>query len=162
LFEADRLRALPEHERAELAELLAAADDRRKVVAGQHAGLARELGRPVREQDLRLADAAGIEEQLARCGVRGCVLGADADGELAEGDPAGLTAPAGVDQLALERQEPPEGRDRPRRGAFLESRLEPRATDLDLEHPRNPSAPSSNTRLLLARDHAAPESTPAL
>src|SRR5207247_6918207 len=130
LFGADRLGALPEHQRAELAELLGASDDRGEVVARQHAGLACELGRPVREQDLRLADAAGIEEQLPRPRVRGRVLRADPDVELAERDPAGLPAPAGVDQLALQRQQPPEGRDRSRRRALLEPGLESRAANV--------------------------------
>src|SRR5207248_10547002 len=101
------------------------------------AGLARELCRPVGEEKLHLADAAGVEQQLARRRVRGCVLRPDSDIELPKRDPAGLAAPARMDQLALERQQPPKGRDRLRRCTLLEPRLEACAPDLDLEHPRN-------------------------
>src|SRR5579864_1333713 len=66
LCEDDLLGALPEEALAEGAQVLVALDDRREVVASERAGLAREADVAVREQELRLADAAGVEDQLAR------------------------------------------------------------------------------------------------
>ena len=73
----------------------------------------------VREEQLGLADAAGVEQQLARRRVAGRVLGPDPELELAQGDPVRLAAPAAVDDLGLERQQPPERRDGRRRGLVL-------------------------------------------
>src|SRR6185312_2899227 len=109
--ETNRLRSLPEEAASELAQVLAAFDDRREVVAGERPRLAREADVPVREQDLGLADAARIEDELTRVRVARCVLRADADVEVAEGDPAALSAPADVDALRLERKQPPERSD---------------------------------------------------
>src|SRR5207302_6247984 len=128
---------LPEHQRPELAQLVGALDDRCEVVARQHSRLARELRWPVWQEDLHLADPAGVEQQLPRPRIAGRVLRPDPYVELAERDPAGLAAPAGMDQFALEWKQPPERGDRLRRRALLEARLEARAADLDLEHPRN-------------------------
>src|SRR5690349_20754589 len=76
LLEGDLLRAVPERETSELEQVLAALDDRREVVAGVRARLRAEGAVAVREEELGLGDAAGEEEQLARRGVAGCVLGA--------------------------------------------------------------------------------------
>src|SRR3954466_3069270 len=95
------------------------------MVAGEEPGLARERGRAVREQDLGLADPARIEEQLAGRRVARRVLGAEADVEGAERDPARLAAPARVDDPALQRQQPPERVPRRRRELLLEPRDEP-------------------------------------
>src|SRR5688500_4366885 len=78
LVERDVLRALPEHEPAELAQLLAALDDRREVVAREGASLARKARSAVREEDLGLAHAARVEEQLTRRRVARSALGTDA------------------------------------------------------------------------------------
>ena len=66
LAEDDLLRALPEELLPERAEVLVALDDRREVVPGELAGLRGEVDVAVREQDLRLRDAAGVEDDLAR------------------------------------------------------------------------------------------------
>src|SRR4029077_5839611 len=117
-------RALPEDERPELAQLLGPFDDRREVVSCQHAGFAREMSRAVGEEDLGLADAAGVEEQFAGVRVAGRVLGPDPDVQLTERNPAGLAAPTCVEHLALERQQPPKSCNRLRRRALLEPCLE--------------------------------------
>jgi len=56
------------------------------VVARELSGLAREAGLAVGEEDLGLADAAGVEEDLARPGVARRILEADAEVEVAERD----------------------------------------------------------------------------
>src|SRR2546423_15644509 len=132
-----RVGALPQYDGTELAELFAALDDRRDVVPGQHACLARELRRAVREENLHLADAARVEQQLAWPWIRGRVLRTDPDVERAERDPAGFAAPARVDQLALQREQSSERGDGLGRRTVLEPRLESRAAGLDLEHSRN-------------------------
>src|SRR5919198_4363726 len=134
LPEGDVLRTVPEHALAELLQALAALDDRREVVAGELSGLAREARVPVREQQLGLADAAGIQQQLAGRGVARRVLGADADVEVSEWDPSRLPAPARLDDLAVERQQAAERGDRLRRGFLLQPRGEVEVAGNDLEH----------------------------
>ena len=58
----------------------------------------------VREQDLGLAHAARVDQDLARCRVARGVLGADAEVEVAERDPGRLAAPAHVDHPVAERE----------------------------------------------------------
>src|SRR2546423_3040868 len=103
LREGDRLRAPPQHDLTEILQAFAALHDRREVVPGQLAGLAREAGRAVGKEQLGLAHAAGIEQELARRGIARRVLRSDPHVELAERDPGGLAAPARLDELALER-----------------------------------------------------------
>src|SRR5205814_8335697 len=94
LAEGDVLCPVPEHELAELEQPLDALHDRREVVPGQLAGPAREARLPVREEQLGLADAARIEEQLPRRRVARRALRPEADLEGSERDPRGLAAPA--------------------------------------------------------------------
>src|SRR5205085_11995550 len=78
------------------------------MVAGELADLAGEADRAIREEDLRLADAAGIEKDLPRCRKARRVFVAEAEIERAERDPVGLTArpdmaqPLAIGQQALE------------------------------------------------------------
>ncbi len=87
------------------------------MVAGELAHLAGEMHAAIGEQDLGLADAAGIEDDLARRRIAGVVLVGDAEIEIAERHPDALAAPAHVDRLALERHRLAEGGDRLRRAA---------------------------------------------
>src|SRR5437868_10309733 len=92
------------------------------MVAGKLADLAGEADRAIREEDLSLADAAGIEEDLPWCRKARRVFVAEAEIERAERDPAGLTAPPDMDQsLAIGQQALETGAGQRRRLA-----LEPR------------------------------------
>src|SRR3954466_15220163 len=64
LGEADLLRALPQHQVAQLLQVFGAFDDGREMVAGELPHPAREQRRAVGKEDLRLAYAARIEEQV--------------------------------------------------------------------------------------------------
>src|SRR4029079_12385502 len=103
--EHDVQRALPQDRAPELAQLLVAGRDREEVVAGELAHLAREQRAAVGEQDLGLAVAARVEQDLARRGVAGVVLEPQARAHVAERDPGRLAAPAHVDDLLAERQQ---------------------------------------------------------
>src|SRR5713226_73950 len=98
LFEHDVLGALPQRLAPQLAQLVDAIDDGGEMVSGQRPGLAAEGRRAIGDQDLGLADAAGIQEQLPGGGIPRRVLEADPDVEVAEGDPGRLPTPAGMDQ----------------------------------------------------------------
>jgi len=74
LAKGDRLRAVPEHELAELLQSLAALDDRGEVIAGELPGLACEAGGAVGKEQLCLADAAGVQQELAGRGIARRVL----------------------------------------------------------------------------------------
>jgi hypothetical protein len=111
---------VPQNELPEPVQPFTARDDRGEVVARQLSRLAREARVAVWEEQLRLADAAGIEQQLAGGGIARRVLRPDADVEVAHRNPGGPATPAGLDELALERQQTPEGGDCLRRGVFLE------------------------------------------
>src|SRR5258708_6857368 len=117
--ESDLLRAFPEDLPAELAQVLDSFVDRGEVVARQLPHLAGEQGRAVREEDLGLADAAGVEQQVPRRGMAGVVLVAEVEVERAERDPRRLAAPAGLDQLGAQRQHRLEGRACLRPGVAL-------------------------------------------
>src|ERR1044072_310545 len=94
------------------------------MVAGELPHLAREARRAVREENLDLRETPGVEEELARGRVRVRVLRIQFEVELeAHGDPGGLAAPARLDELALEREEPAQGSDRIRGRLLLEARL---------------------------------------
>ena len=137
LAERDVLGAVPEHPPAELAQVLVPGDDRREVVPGERARLARERDVAVREQELRLAHAARVEDQLARARVAGRVLRPDADVELAHRDPPALARPADVDDLRLERQHPAKRRNGLGSRFGHEARREPKVAGGDLEHRPN-------------------------
>ena len=68
------------------------------------AGLRREAHVAVREEDLGLRDSARVEHDLAGVRVAGRVLGAEPEVEIAERDPARLSAPADMDDPRLERK----------------------------------------------------------
>src|SRR4051812_24833811 len=122
--EHDVLRALPEGHLAQRAQVLVALDHREEVVPGQLADDAREQAAAVGQEDLGLAEAAGVEEDLARRRVARVVLEADAELELAERDPRRLAAPAHVDDLLRVRQQLRERGAGLRRALLLEPRLE--------------------------------------
>src|SRR4029077_18092261 len=88
----------------ELAEVLAALVDRGEMVAGELAHLACEHGRAVGKENLRFADPAWVEEELARRRVARVVLVTDVEVEFAERDPGRLAAPPRLDDLRLQRK----------------------------------------------------------
>src|SRR3954454_25328722 len=132
--EHDVLGTLPQRLLAEGAQVLGVLDDGEEVVAGELADDAREQAAAVRQEDLGLAEAAGVEQDLPRRRMARVVLEADADVELAERDPGRLAAPPHVDHLLLERQQLREGGARLRRAILLEPRLERVRPGGDLQH----------------------------
>src|SRR5262249_35357256 len=81
--------------------------------AGEHAAT-------VGEEDLGLAVAAGVEEDLAGRRMAGVVFEPDANVEVTEWDPGRLAAPPHMDDLLLERQQLGERLARLRRALLLE------------------------------------------
>src|SRR4051794_15490094 len=132
--EHDVLRTFPQRLLAERAQVLVALDDSEEVVAGELADDAREQAAAVRQQDLGLAEAARVEQDLAGRGVARVVLEADADVELAQRDPRRLAAPAHVDDLLLEREQLRERGARLRRALLLEARREGVRPGRDRQH----------------------------
>ena len=90
----------------------------------------------VGEEDLGLAQAAGVPEDLARGRVAGGVLGlaVEADVEVAERDPGRFAAPADVDDLRVKRQQALEGRDGLGRLLGLQRALEGEGAGGDGQH----------------------------
>src|SRR5262245_8259446 len=103
--EHDVLGTLPQGHLAQRPEILVALEHGQEVVARELANDARERAAAVGQEDLGLAVAARVEEDLAGRRVAGVVLEANADVEVAEWDPRRLAAPAHVDDLLLERKE---------------------------------------------------------
>src|SRR5262245_61560803 len=122
--EGDRLGAFPERQAPERRELLEPLDDRGEVVPGERAGLRRERAVAVREQQLGLADAARVEQELARRGVARGVLCPDPELAVTPRNPVGLAAPAAVDDPVLEREDRAERRDGRGRVGLLEAGAE--------------------------------------
>src|ERR1700694_2355218 len=130
-FESDVLRAFQHDEVADRLQLFGALFDRRKVVARELSDLAREQRRAVREQDLGLADAAGVEQQMSRRRVTRVVLEAEAEIEVAQRDPGGLTAPPRLNEAGPERQHGDELRARCRSPLPLLASSDPQLGDPD-------------------------------
>src|ERR1700722_3870667 len=103
-FEQDILSAVPQHVFAERTYVLIALYDRQKMISRKLADFAGEMHPAIGQQDFGLADAARIENELARRRIAGVVLVMQAEIELAEGDPAALAAPAHVDDSLFVRQ----------------------------------------------------------
>src|SRR5205823_1916501 len=95
-------RAFPEREPTDLRELCVAFDDRREVVSGKLPHLAREHRRAVREQDLHLREAAGIDEHLAGGRVTRVILEIHPESLLPHRDPGRFAAhPAPIRRAAV-------------------------------------------------------------
>ena len=69
-----------------------------EVIASKLPDLAGETDAAIGEQDLSLADAAGVEEELTRGGIARRALVAEAEVKPTEWDPACFAAPPHVDQ----------------------------------------------------------------
>src|SRR5689334_8287217 len=95
------------------------------MVAGQLPHLGSKAARSIREENLGLAVATGVEEDLTGSGVTGRILEADTKLKISEGNPRRLTAPANVNDLVAEGEPQPEGGTRLRCGLVLHPRPEP-------------------------------------
>src|SRR3954466_8414043 len=133
-LEGNVLGAFPEEGLAELGEVLVALDDGREMIARELPRLGGEVDVAVGEQDLGLGNATRIEHDLARVRIARPVLGAEAEIEVAERDPAGLAAPAHVDDARAQRQQRAEYGHRLRRCLLLEAGTERKATCGDVQH----------------------------
>src|SRR6476619_2150972 len=102
--------------------MLEALDHGEKVVPGELAADTAETAAAVREQELRLAVAARVEQHLAGRGVARVVLELEPGLRLPERDPHGLAAPADVDEVVRVGQQLYEVRARPRGALLLEHR----------------------------------------
>src|SRR5713226_1606387 len=131
--ERDLLRAFPEDLLAQLTQAVDAFVDRGEVVAGQLTHLAGEQCRAVRKEDLGLADAARVEQQVSGRRMARVVLVTELEVELAERDPGRLAAPPRLDQLGVQRQHRLEGRACLGRGVALEPREEAKPRDGNLD-----------------------------
>src|ERR1700716_2148255 len=103
------------------------------MIARELAHLAGKMHAAIGQQDLGLADAAGIKDDLAGRGIAGVVLVGDAEIEIAERHPDPLAAPAHMDRLALERHRLAKGRAGFGRQLFLETGLEREVAGADNE-----------------------------
>ena len=132
LAEGDRLGALPEGQLAQGGQLLLPLHDRGEVVRPELARLRREVAVAVREEQLGLALATGVQGELAGVGVRRRVFRADAQVAVAPRDPVRLAAPAAVDDPVLEGEDGAECGDRLRRQLLLE--VDRKSTRLNSSH----------------------------
>jgi hypothetical protein len=98
-FHQKGLGALPQREPAQIQQLVQSIDQRQEMVARQLAELAGETHATIREQDFGLAEAAGIENELAGRRVARGVLNRKIQRLVAERDPAPFAAPADMDDL---------------------------------------------------------------
>jgi uncharacterized protein YdeI (YjbR/CyaY-like superfamily) len=94
------------------------------VIAFERARATGEGDFAVGEEELGLADATGIPEELTWPGPARGILRAHPDLEFAERDPASLTAPAAVHQSLRVGEQPAEGGTRRRRGSVFHCRDE--------------------------------------
>src|SRR5262249_21486963 len=116
--------------------MLGSLDDGQEVIASQLSDLAAESHAAIGQQDLGLANAAGMEEELTRDGVARRVLVAEAEVKSTEWDPACLSAPPHVDQaLAVRQHALKSGASQRSRGALKASPEREQANgDADIYH----------------------------
>src|SRR4029078_8008568 len=93
-FDADRLGPLSQHRSAQFRESIEIGCDSNEMIACKLAHLARKSHAPIGDQDLGLADPAGIEKHLARRRVARVVLVGQPEILLAKRNPNRLPAPA--------------------------------------------------------------------
>jgi hypothetical protein len=119
-------------------QLLNSRDNRQEVVAGELTDFAGDADAAIGEQDLGLADAAGVKEELARRRIARGILVAEAEVEIAERDPARLAAPSHMDQALPVRQHAREFVAGARSGGALKARRkgERAGGDSNIRHDR--------------------------
>src|ERR1700679_2944205 len=103
-FKQNILGAVPQHQLAERTHLIAALDDRQKMISRELTDLAGETHIAIGEQDLGFAGAAGIENDLDGRRIAGVVLVAQPKIEIAELEPAPFPAPAHMNDPFFVRQ----------------------------------------------------------
>jgi hypothetical protein len=91
------------------------------MVTGELPNFAGEADRAIGQQDFRLADPAGIKDELTGRRVARRVLVTEAKIELAQWDPTGLAAPSRMNETLIVRQHAGEFRASPRRPGVLEA-----------------------------------------
>src|SRR3954453_10733177 len=102
-FEANLLRAFPQHGLSQRWQIFQSRGQGDEMVSSKLSHLGREVHSAIGQQDFGLADAAGIKNDLAGRGIAGVVFVGDAEVEIAKRHPDPLAAPANMDHLALER-----------------------------------------------------------
>src|SRR5688572_29788732 len=101
------------------------------MVAGEWSHLAGERRAAVGKEQLGLARATRMEQQIAPRRVAGRVLAGDREVQIAQGNPGRLAPPAGLDQPMREWKEGPKRGARQGRRLLLESRRESKVADHD-------------------------------
>src|SRR5262249_6861550 len=101
------------------------------MVAGELTHLAGEMHAAIGKQDFGFADAAGIEDDLARRRIARMVFVADAEIKVTKRHPHRLAAPAHMDHLALKRHRLAKRRAGLRRKLLLETGFEGKIAGVD-------------------------------
>ena len=125
------LRPLPKDLLAQFGPILLTFGDCQEMISRKLPHLAGEVHAAICEQDLRLAESAGVENELARRRIAGRVLEAHAEIGVAQGNPAAFAAPADMNDALLIRQKREEKRAGLRCKLFFEPRLEAEVVVLD-------------------------------
>jgi Methyl-accepting chemotaxis protein (MCP) signalling domain len=134
-LEQDVFGAAPEHLDTEFPQVFLAVHDGEEMIARELAHLARKTTAAVRNQDFGFAVPARIEQNVADRGMTGVIFEPRFQVEIAQRDPAGLAAPAHVNDLLAIGQKRRERRDRSRRSGIGErDEMEISGDDADGTH----------------------------
>jgi len=117
-LEPDILGPLPQGELSQWRDVFQPGNDRAEMIAGELAHFAGEVHAAIGDQQLRLANAAWIQQDLPRRRIAGVILVRYPEIEVAERHPDRLAAPAHMYALAEEGQAFDERRACFRRGRF--------------------------------------------
>ncbi len=104
-MEDDLFRAFPKDLPTQGSQIVRSFGNGKEMVAGQLTDFAGEADPAIGEQNLGLADAARVKQDLTRCWETGVVFETQAQIERAEGDPAGLATPSNMDDAFPIRQQ---------------------------------------------------------
>ena len=120
----DGLGSVPQDEFSQLHQVFPTLNHGQEMVSRERAHLTREPAASIDEQDLGLAEAPGIEQNVAPRRMARRVLESESGVEVPEGNPDRFPAPARVNDLVLERKESAKRLAGRRRHLQLELRCE--------------------------------------
>src|SRR5438477_8482707 len=101
----DILRSLPKDFVAYHLELFGSLHNGQKVIPCELTHFTGKTGGTIRKENLRFTIATRVEQELAGPRVAGVVLKADIHLQIAQRHPSRLSAPAGLNQFVLQRQQ---------------------------------------------------------
>ena len=99
LLKDNVLSTVPENLPAQTFQVFPSLDDGKEMVPGKLPHFAGKIGWPIRQENLRFTESAGIKKDLSGRRIARGILDTDIQFEVSQGNPARLSAPSRMDEL---------------------------------------------------------------